>query len=445
MLRAKPARRREIDGTMTTILLITLIAILVLLAISAFFSGSETALTAASKARLHQLAKEGDVRAIRVLGLIEDRERLIGGILLGNNLVNILASALATGILISFFGETGIFYATLIMTVLILIFAEVMPKTFALSNPDRMALSVGRVIAAVTWIFSPLVNVVHVISRGTLNILGVKVSSGDLLSAEEEIRGHIDLKASEGKIIKEHRDMLDSVLDFEDVLVGDVMVHRNSIMMINIREPADTVVSKAIRSPFTRIPLYRDNAENIVGVLHAKDILRAVHNQQMSVDIEKIMSEPWFVPETTTLLEQLDSFRDRRSHFALVVDEYGALMGLVTLEDILEEIVGEITDEHDQAMPGLELDSDGAIRVKGSVTLRDLNRRFDWSLPDEEAITIAGLLINESRSIPVVGECFSYFGFEFEVLGRMRNQITEVKIMARAKPAADSVLVRTKS
>lgn len=414
-------------------ILISIIVIIILLVLSAFFSGSETALTAASRARIRTLANEGDERAKQVEQLKDHPERLIGGILLGNNLVNILASALATSVLIQLVGETGVVYATLGMTALVLIFSEVMPKTYAISRPDRMAIFVAPAIGIVTTILSPIVQLVQRIVRFTLNTFGIDVSEkDDFLAPHEEIRSTIELHAAEGGIFKEHRDMLGSILDLDDVMVTDVMVHRKNILMIDADQPSEAIVAQVIEAPYTRIPLYREDHEEIIGILHAKDVLRALSKpgaRPESLNIAEIMAEPWFTPDSSTLREQLNAFIERKSHFALVVDEYGALMGLITLEDILEEIVGDISDEHDDIeSAGIAVDDDGTVTVEGAVTIRDLNRRMDWSLPDDEATTIAGLVINEARVIPVKGQVFEAYDRRFEILKRQRNQITLIRV-----------------
>lgn len=412
--------------------LLLLLAILCLLMISGFFSGSETALTAATPARLHRQAQEGDTSAQQVLALLSNKERLIGAILLGNNLVNILASALATSLLIATVGEEGVVYATLIMTLLVLIFAEVLPKTYAIADPDKVALRVCRAIQLVVVLFSPVVAMVTQIVRITLKGLGVDLHGRDaVLTAHEEIRGTIEYQASEGGIRKAHRDMLGSILDLDELTVEDVMVHRRHMKLLDIALPKDKLIAQAVRQPYTRIPLFKDTTENIVGILHAKDLLRAVMRaggDASKIDIAQVMVRPWFVPETTTLREQMNAFRDRRAHFALVVDEYGTLMGLVTLEDILEEIVGDIVDEHDVKVEGVRLEPDGSILVDGTVPIRDLNREFDWTLPDDDAATLAGLIIYETETIPIVGQKFQIHNLEAEILGRRRNQITKVRL-----------------
>jgi len=422
---------------MTTAQIITIAAIALLLAVSGFFSGSETALTASSRARIKRLAQAGQKRAKLVDRLLGNKERMIGGILLGNNLVNILASALATGLLISFFGDEGVAIATVIMTFLVLVFAEVLPKTLAISNPDKMALSVAPVIDFFIKIFSPVVMAVQKIVATTLKLFGVDTSNVEyILSSHEEIRGTIDIHMEEGRILKAHKDMLESILDLDETLVEEVMIHRKSMVLLNIDNPPVEIVDRAVAKAFSRYPLYQGNQENIVGVLHTKDILKAASEGAQdfaALDIKKIMTKPWFVPETSSLREQLDAFLKRRTHFALVVDEYGALMGLITLEDILEEIVGDIRDEHDIKTKATRRLKGGGIMVNGNVTIRDLNREYDLGLPDEEAATIAGLVIYIAEIIPFVGQTFSYHGIKFEVRGRRKNQITKIKITTPKK------------
>lgn len=411
---------------------ITLGAILVLLVLSAFFSASETALTAASRARLHRLAGDGDSRATTVNRLRESKERLIGAILLGNNFVNILASALATGLLISWFGPTGVAYATITMTILILIFAEVLPKSYAIHHADKTALTVGPILRPLVAVLAPVTAGIQHIVQWTLRVFGVTYDTHlDSEHHEEELRGVIDLYEGPEPEIVHERKMLRSILDLADVEVGEIMTHRKNVATIDGGLPPEEIVNQVLASPFTRIPLWRDDPDNIFGVLHAKALLREVRAHQDDLDkldIASIAATPWFVPETTDLLLQLHAFRERQEHFALVVDEYGALMGVVTLEDILEEIVGEIADEHDIELPGVKPQSDGSYIVDGTVTIRDLNRELDWRLPDEEASTLAGLVMYEARAIPNVGQSFRFFGYRFHILRRQRNQITSIRV-----------------
>ncbi|MEM7493330.1 MAG: HlyC/CorC family transporter [Pseudomonadota bacterium] len=408
----------------------TAVAILFLIMMSGFFSGSETALTAASRSRMHQLEKDGDARASVVTKLIADRERLIGAILLGNNLVNILATALASAMFINLFGEAGVAMATAMMTVLVLVFAEVLPKTYAITRPDDMARSVSRpiswLVAGVSWI----VGFIQIIVNATLRLAGVKPPE-DLVTAEEDIRGTIDLHHSEEGLDAKNRHRLVGALDLKDMTVEEVMIHRKNIFMINADQPAEIIIRQALSTPHTRLPLYKGDQEEIVGVLHVKDVLRAVISEggrSDKIDILNVCRDPWFIPETTRAEDQLDLFLKQRSHFALVVDEYGALQGLVTLEDILEEIVGDIRDEHDVVVQGVKTLEDGSVETDGWVTIRDLNRATGWDLPDDEAVTIAGLVIHEAQTIPEPGQRFAFHAHSFDVIRKNRNQITRLKI-----------------
>ena len=413
-------------------MLVSLSAIAILLVLSAFFSGSETALTAASRPLMHQLAQNGDRRAATVERLHAKTERLIGAILLGNNLVNILASALATSLMIAAYGEAGVVYATIVMTLMILIFAEILPKTYAFRNASRTALSVAPVVNALVFVLAPVTHAIQLVTRGMFKAFGVNFDSGVVLGGQAaELRGAIELHAGEDQSVKHERAMLRSVLDLADVQVGEIMIHRKNVDAIDADETPQSIVDQVLASPYTRIPLWRGETDNVVAVLHVKALLRDVRAQDGRIEdlnIVSLAAKPWFIPESTTLLDQLLAFRDRHEHFSLVVDEYGSLMGIVTLEDILEEIVGDISDEHDIAVTGVRGHSDGSFTVRGNVTIRDLNREFEWGLPDEEAATVAGLVLHESRRIPEVGQAFMFHDFRFEILTRHRHQITSVRI-----------------
>ncbi|MBF9055076.1 DUF21 domain-containing protein [Rhodobacterales bacterium HKCCA1065] len=413
-------------------------SIMGLLVLSAFFSGSETALTAASRGKLRAQADRGSKAAERALRITEDSERLIGSVLLGNNVVNILAASLATALFTRLFGESGVALATLVMTLLVLIFAEVLPKTYAITNAEKTAARVSPVIAVVIFLFSPIVGAVRILVRGVLRLFGVQTDpDSKILSAREEIAGAITLGHSEGAVEKEHRDRLLGALDLHERMVEEIMLHRSKIEMINADATPEEILSQALQSPHTRLPVYRGETENIIGVIHAKDLLRAMDGLTRGENakgienfrITDVAMKPYFVPDTTTLDEQMRQFLRRKTHFALVVDEYGALRGLITLEDILEEIVGEITDEFDvDEAPQLKPGPDGHFLIDGAMTIRDFNRATDWSLPDEEANTVAGLVIHEAQTIPVIGQAFSFHGFRFEVVARENNRLTQIKI-----------------
>ena len=414
--------------------------ILFLLVLSGFFSGSETALTAASRGKLRAQADKGASGAIRALKITEDNERLIGSVLLGNNLVNILAASMATALFTRLFGESGVALATLVMTLLVLVFSEVLPKTYAITNAETAAALVSRPISIVVLVFSPVVTAVRYFVRGVLRLFGVQIDpDSNILAVREEIAGALQLGHSEGVVEKEDRDRILGALDLRERAVEEVMLHRSGIEMIDAHMPPQEILQQCLESNHTRLPVYRDDQENIIGVIHAKDLLRAMYkliggpdgdaSALKNFDVSTVAMKPYFVPETSTLDEQMRQFLRRRTHFALVVDEYGSLQGLITLEDILEEIVGEITDEFDpDADHPLKQSEDGHLMVEGAMTIRDLNRATDWSLPDDEANTVAGLVIHEAQMIPTVGQVFSFHNFRFEVMERDGNRITQLKI-----------------
>lgn len=407
-------------------------AVLLLMMASAFTSGTETAMTGASPARIHQMAAEGNRRARLAKRLLEQKEKLIGSLLLGNNLFNVLATAIAADLLIKLFGDAGIAYATLIMTALVVVFAEVLPKTYAIRNPERMALGLAPAANLLVLVLSPVTQLVQWLINGAFRLFGVRAQPDLYSSSFEALRGHIDLHTEQGTMTKQDRDMLGGILDLADVEVRAVMTHRGSMETIDASLPIMQVLEQVVASPYSRFPVWRGEPESIIGVLHAKDLLNAVqkHGAELAtLKVADLCQRPWFVPDTTPLKRQLIAFRQRRQHLALVVDEYGDLEGLVTLEDIIEEIVGEIADETDIESEGIQPQSDGSYLVSGWITMRDLNRALGWKLPDEEASTIAGLVIHEAQNIPEVGQSFAFFGFRFVVLRRQRNQIVLLKVI----------------
>jgi len=407
-------------------------AIAVLMVLSAFFSGAETALTAVSRPLVHQMEQSGSRSAAIVSHLQAHKPRLISALLLGNNLVNILASALATRLLLGLFGEAGVAYATIAMTLLILLFSEIIPKTYAIRNAGPVALALAPIINIIVNILSPATRLLLWIVRGIFKVFGSDIQGGEAMGAgDEELRGAIELHSGDEAAIRHERAMLRSVLDLTDVQVGEIMVHRRNLVTIDADLPAAEIVSQVLASSYTRLPLWRETPDNIIGILHTKALFRAVEAGSGSLenlDVVALAAKPWFIPEYTPLLDQLLAFRERREHFALVVDEYGSLMGIVTLEDILEEIVGDISDEHDVTVSGVRPQADGSYVVDGDATIRDLNREFEWTLPDEEASTIAGLVLHETRRIPDIGQTFLFNDFRFEILRRQRHQITSVRI-----------------
>ncbi|MES1202032.1 MAG: HlyC/CorC family transporter [Pseudomonadota bacterium] len=407
---------------------------------SGFFSASETGLTAASRARMHQLEKDGDIRATRVNKLLDHRERMIGALLLGNLLLNTLAAVITGSLLEEALGKYGVAAATFVTTVIVLIFAEVLPKTIAIAHPDSTALRVAPFAQVVVWVLSPIVKTVQWIVGKTLALLRITPKAApDPYAAEAEIRGAVELHTEEGAVETQVRNRLVGTLDLGELVVADVMIHRKAMKTIDADLPVREIIAQATQSSHTRMPLYKDEPDNIIGVLHARDLLRVIAERgRDAVVIGEVARPPWFVPNTTGAEDQLAEFLRRREHFALVVDEYGALQGLVTLEDILEEIVGDIKDEHDIAPLGVRPQPDGSVNVDGVVPIRDLNRAMNWNLPDEEAVTIAGLVIHEAQAIPEPGQRFAFHGYRFQVLRRNRNQITALRV-EKEEPVEEGV------
>ncbi len=427
---------------MTLAIGLNLLAIIVLIALSAFFNGSETALTAASRARMHALEEDGNQKAKVVNSVLSKPEKMIGTVLLGNTLVDVLAAALASQLAVQVYGEVGVAYATALMTLLIVIFAAVLPKTYALAYSDRVALVVAPIMRGIIYVLTPFTKAIEYVVRQLLKFTTTTVDdAANILAAHEEIRGTIDLQAKEGSVTKEAADMLGGVLDLRDLQVADIMVHRTKMDMVCGDDDPSKIVDEILKHQNSRVPIWKDEPENIVGVLHTKDLFAALGRSGWApekLDIMSFATEPWFVPDTTNVKEQLNQFLKKKAQMALVVDEYGEVQGLITLEDILEEIVGQIADEHDTQETHIRPQTDGTVNVDGTVAIRDLNRFMDWDLPDEEATTIAGLVIHEAQTIPEPGQVFKFHGYRFEVLRKSRNKITALRITPLPKPAGEN-------
>ena len=417
---------------LSSLWLLALIILLLIIA-SAFFSSAETALTAASDARMRQLASKGNERARTVEALRANREGLIGSILIGNNAVNVLGSALATSIAISLFGEGGLVWATIAMTVLLVVFAEVMPKTYAFTYADQYSLRIAPTLLWVVRLLSPLSFGIRFLASQMIR----PNPNGDK-DREEELRGLIELQGDNGNADdRERKAMLSSILDLNELSVEQIMTHRGTVSMVNADDNIEDILRFVLGSPHTRHPVFSGKPDNIIGVLHVKDLLRALGEVESSGKkpllpqlVQNIASDAYFIPETTLLFDQLQAFRTRREHFAVVVDEYGDFRGIVTLEDILEEIVGDIDDEHDIGLAGLSAQADGSWLVDGNVTIRDLNRALGWHLPDEDASTLAGLVLFESRTIPSPGQEFRFHDIRFRIVKREGNRLTSLRLWA---------------
>jgi Mg2+/Co2+ transporter CorB len=411
---------------------LTVVAIVLLLLLSGFFNLSETALTAASRARMHALDQEGNRQAALVNRLLGAPEKMIGAVLLGNTLVDVLAAALATSLGLELFGPAGVAYATGIVTVLIVIFSAVLPKTFAMAAADRVALLVAPFMRLAIVGLAPATTAIQFIVRQLLKLTPTKVDdAANILAAHEELRGTIELSEKEGTVARGDANMLGGVLDLRELQVLDIMVHRTKMETVNADDPPAKIIDDVLKSQYSRIPIWKDEPENIVGILHTRDLLAAAARAEWDVakiDIMSFALDPWFVPDTTGVKDQLNQFLKRKAQLALVVDEYGEVQGLITLEDILEEIVGQITDEHDTGDTAIRPQADGSVNVDGTVAIRDLNRHMAWELPDAEATTIAGLVIHEAQSIPEPGQTFTFHGYRFEILRKSRNKITAIRV-----------------
>jgi len=407
-----------------------------LVILSAFFSGSETSLTSASKPRMHNLAKTGKKNAKIFEYLFKNKELLICTILFANNLVNVLASALATKMLIELTNTDGILYATIIMTLMILVFGELIPKTLALSKADNYALKIAPFMKFLVILLYPLTITLNFLVSILLKLVGVNYSSfkKEEISEkrEEELRGAIDLHGQDSS--GDEKNMLKSILDLDEITVGSIMVPRKDIFSLPAKINYNDLIEKLDESPHSRIPVWEKNPENIIGVFHVRRLLSLKKTDPKNFNIKSLCQKPWFIPESTKLDNQLMEFKKKKEHFSIVVDEYGEFLGIVTLEDIIEEIVGDIDDEQDvlkisKKLRGIKPLSSSSFLVKGDVNIRDLNKELNINLPISNNIsTVAGLVLYESRIIPKAKQVFSFFDLKFEILAKSNNQLKLIKI-----------------
>ena len=408
----------------------SIIIIFFLLIISGLLSGSETSITSVSKSKIHKLSNRGDVRAKKVLKLIEKKNDLVSSILIGNNIINILASVLATALLIKYYGDKGILYSTVVMSALIVIFSEVFPKNYALLRPDRFVLTLSGPLTIFSKLLLPFILFLRFINFIIFKLMRVdtanKVTSK---TAREDIRNIINMHEDEGRLLKDESDMLNAILDLKEITVEKIMTHRKNIYSINIEE-TDTFFTKIAKSSFSRIPVWKDNPNNILGLVHAKNVLSNL-DENGALDINKIkenLIKPWFIPETTKAKDQLNEFIKRKEKLAFIVDEYGELMGLISMEDIIEEIVGNIFDEKDFSTIGIRRLENNIFRIRGDVNIRDINRELDIAIPEGSSSTIAGYIIDQTESFPDVGQIFAYDGIVYEIINKNKNQITQIKL-----------------
>lgn len=408
-------------------------AVVFLLFLSALFSCFETAIVGTSRAKIHRLRNEGNRRAKIIENLLKNREKVVSTMLLGNNAINILASAITTTVFLDLFGDTGVIYATIVLTIMVLIFSEILPKSYAIKHPDAISLFFAPVIAFLVMVFFPFTNTAQKIVDFVINIFSNKPNKKSSFSELEEIRDTVNLKHIEGTIYKYDKDMIDGVLDLADTEISEIMVHRKEIESINIDLPVKEIIHQALNMNYTRIPLWQGNKENVVAILNVRKLLKALYFCKNDKDLEKfdlksITTEAWFVPNTNSLRTQLFIFRKKKKRFALVIDEYGSLQGLVTLEDILEEIVGEIKEQEDSLEVNIVRIKSGACKIAGKVLIRDINKKLDWDLPEDgDAYNLAAFIISNLGRIPEEKESFTISNYNFEILRKRANDLIWVK------------------
>ena len=419
-------------------LLASILIVIFLLFLSGLLSGSETSITSVSKSKIHKLAIRGDKRAQQLLHLIKNKSDFISSLLIGNNFVNILASVLATAILIKYYGDKGILYSTILMSLLIVIFSEVLPKNYALIRPDRFALAMSKYLIVFSKIITPIMLLVKAINWSFFKIMRIDLENkATSKTAREDIRNIINMHEDEGRLLKDEGDMLNAILDLKEITVEKIMTHRKNIYSIDLNNKNE-FFPRISKSSFSRIPVWKENPNNILGLIHAKNVLTNL-NDQGQLDIAKIkenLIKPWFVPETTKAKDQLNEFIQRKEKLAFVVDEYGELMGLISMEDIIEEIVGNIFDEKDFSTIGIRKIDINTYRIRGDVNIRDINRELDIQIPDTFYSTIAGYIIHETESFPDVGQIFSFGDIRYEIVNKNKNQITQIKMVL---PKKDSI------
>jgi Mg2+/Co2+ transporter CorB len=407
-------------------------AVALLVFIAAAAACASAALSASSRHKLQEMERRGDARAATVLALRQKPERLEAGLVLTALAANLTATAFAAMLLLRMMPNMGALTAGLAMALIVFVFAEVVPRALGAAFPETLARALAPFALLTGSVFAPLTSLVEGAARSLVVRAGAEPARlQSILSSPEELRSAIDLHSSEGSVVKHDRDMLGGVLDLKELDLFDIMVHRTKMRTIDAAMPPAEIIAEVLKSGHSRFPVWRDSPENIVGILHARDLFEAYYEgggDASRIDIDDLLTAPWYVPDTTTVADQLNAFLKRKAHVALLVDEYGEVMGLITLEDIIEEIVGDISDEHDVAPAGIRREAGGSFVVDGAVPIRDLNRLNDWQLPDEEATTIAGLVIHEAQMIPLAGQAFTFHGFRFEVLRKRRNQLTQLRV-----------------
>jgi|TARA_A200000113_G_scaffold107816_1_gene96773 Mg2+/Co2+ transporter CorB len=412
---------------MTLIVIIKILAIIILLLLSALSSGSETALTAVSKQRAFRQRDKGAKNANFILKIKDFKDEFITGILLANNLFNILATALMTELLVSEFGGLGVTVATIFMTLMIVIFSEVTPKIFAINKPMTFALRVSKFFYFYTKLIKPIVNLINKISNKIIKIIGLNLNADQSKIIEEEFEGAVQLQKQYSKDGEYEADYMSNILELKKLKVDELMTHRNEILYINLDDPYKQNLKIISTSAYTRIPVIKGNFNNLIGIFDIRDLLKDSSMEESNESIERNTSQPVYIPQNKLAMKQLIDFKSSREHMVLIVDEYGEIQGLITLEDIIEEIIGEIFDETDTDETYLEKIDDSNYLFNGNASVREINRSLDINLPDQ-FVTLSGLIHDLAKEIPKVGKVFYVGDIKLQIISRSINKINKVKL-----------------
>ena len=412
---------------MTLIVIIKILAIIILLLLSALSSGSETALTAVSKQRAFRQRDKGAKNANFILKIKDFKDEFITGILLANNLFNILATALMTELLVSEFGGLGVTVATIFMTLMIVIFSEVTPKIFAINKPMTFALRVSKFFYFYTKLIKPIVNLINKISNKIIKIIGLNLNADQSKIIEEEFEGAVQLQKQYSKDGEYEADYMSNILELKKLKVDELMTHRNEILYINLEDPYKQNLKIISTSAYTRIPVIKGNFNNLIGIFDIRDLLKDSSMEESNESIERNTSQPVYIPQNKLAMKQLIDFKSSREHMVLIVDEYGEIQGLITLEDIIEEIIGEIFDETDTDETYLEKIDDNNYLFNGNASVREINRSLDINLPDQ-FVTLSGLIHDLAKEIPKVGKVFYVEDIKLQIISRSINKINKVKL-----------------
>lgn len=419
-------------------IIIIISTIVFLLALAGLISATETAITATSPGRIQQLISEGNKRAAVLKSILKIKEKVISTLLIGNSIANTLCTTIATSMFIELFGDDmGTLISSITMSFIIIIFSEVVPKAMAVAKPEKLSLFAAPGLILFMKLLAPVNKMLNYIVRFAFVLF--KIDHKQDMSGADEVRGVIEHHLNEGNVVKDDRDMLGGILDIRNLIVGDIMIHRSKINSVNIDNPKADIIKFALDCGHTRIPVWQNDPDNIIGILHIRDLLRLLQELKGEIDklnIPTLLVDPWFISDNALVTQQLQAFRERQSHLACVVDEYGELQGIITLEDILEEIVGQIYDEHDVGKNKIVKISSKEYTIDGTVTVRDLNRELGWNIPDSEANTIAGFLIHEMQRIPGKGESIIIDNLKIVVKTKSSNRIKTVKIYIQKEKGA---------